>query len=258
MELRERRKPGDHTTRPPGLGRITRWEGRLPKLPTGGTGANAQAAELAAHLGKLNEVLGGLGPLLDELAPGVIGTETVVLDGNGQAVRQFRVPFRSIAVDYWGAALLTVAAAPLAGAAPGPGPGVAKVGPGGFAVINVRAYQFSLYGNPGEQVTFTALAKPQPPNGVIAISPQVATLANVASSATSVPLFTPAPIANGRTIWNDSTAVLFVKFGATASATSYTVQIPAQGYFEFPVPVYAGEVDGIWAAANGAARLTSW
>lgn len=237
---------------------MRKFEARLPRLPAGDNASARQAAELGAHLDQLATVIGQLGPMLDELAPGVIATETVVLDANGQATRQFRIPFRSVAIDYWGAALLTVAAAPLAGAAPGPGPGVAKVGPGGFAVVNMRAYQFSLYGNPGEQVTFTALAKPQPPNGVIAISPQVATLANVTGSATSVPLFTPAPIANGRTIWNDSTATLFVKFGATASATSYTVQIPAQGYFEFPAPVYAGEVDGIWSAAAGAARLTSW
>jgi hypothetical protein len=52
--------------------------------------------------------------------------------------------------------------------------------------------------------------------------------------------------------------VLYLKFGATASSSSYTVQIAAGGYFEFPVPVYAGEVDGIWASANGNARLTSW
>jgi hypothetical protein len=52
--------------------------------------------------------------------------------------------------------------------------------------------------------------------------------------------------------------VLYVKFGAAASTTSYTVQIAAGGYYEFPQPVYCGEVDGIWASANGAARLTSW
>ena len=88
-----------------------------------------------------------------------------------------------------------------------------------------------------------------------------ATLANVASSASSVTLFaadTTAGTNGGRTVFNDSTAVLYVKFGTTASATSYTVQIPAGGYFEFPLPLYDGEVDGIWASANGNARLTSW
>lgn len=93
------------------------------------------------------------------------------------------------------------------------------------------------------------------------ISPQSATLANVASSATNVTLLSAAARANGRTVFNDSTAILYLKFGATASVTSYTVQVAAGGYFEFPLGgdgVYAGQVDGIWASANGNARLTSW
>ena len=90
------------------------------------------------------------------------------------------------------------------------------------------------------------------------LGPQAATLANVAGSATSVPLFAEAGSANGRTVFNDSSAILYLKFGTTASVTSYTVQIPAGGYFEFPVPVYAGEADGIWASATGNARTTAW
>lgn len=87
--------------------------------------------------------------------------------------------------------------------------------------------------------------------------PNTATLANVASSATNVTLFAAAN-ANGRAVFNDSTAVLYLKFGATASATSYTVQIAAEGYYEFPQPAYCGQVDGVWASANGSARVTSW
>lgn len=90
------------------------------------------------------------------------------------------------------------------------------------------------------------------------LRPTTATLANVASSASNVTLFASAGSTNARTVYNDSTAVLYLKFGATASTTSYTVQIAAGGYYEFPQPVYAGQVDGIWASANGAARVTSW
>lgn len=91
-----------------------------------------------------------------------------------------------------------------------------------------------------------------------AISPQTATLTNVASSASSVTLFAAAGNVRARTIYNDSTAVLYVKFGATASSSSYTVQLAAGDYYEFPQPCYGGQVDGIWAAANGNARTTSW
>lgn len=87
---------------------------------------------------------------------------------------------------------------------------------------------------------------------------QSATLANVASSASNTNLFAATAQINARVVYNDSTAVLYLKFGATASTTSYTVQIASQGYFEFPDPLYAGQVDGIWASANGFARTTQW
>jgi hypothetical protein len=94
---------------------------------------------------------------------------------------------------------------------------------------------------------------------VTTISPQSATRADVASSASNVTLFAAATgRVNMRTIYNDSTAVLYVKYGATATTSDYTVQVPAGGYYEFPQPVYGGKVDGIWASANGNARLTSW
>ncbi len=86
---------------------------------------------------------------------------------------------------------------------------------------------------------------------------QTATLANVASSATSVTLFAANGHALTRKIWNDSTAVLYLAYGtAAASTTNYTVQLAAQAYFEFPQPVYGGAVTGIWASANGSARTT--
>lgn len=85
-----------------------------------------------------------------------------------------------------------------------------------------------------------------------------AATASVASSATSVSIFAASGSVDGRTVFNDSTAVLYLKFGTTASTSDYTVQIPAGGYYEFPPPLYSGEVDGIWASANGNARLTSW
>lgn len=86
----------------------------------------------------------------------------------------------------------------------------------------------------------------------------VATLANVDSSATSVTLFAADGTTVARAVYNDSAAVLYLKFGATASTTSYTVQLAAGAYYEFPQPLYTGRVDGIWASADGAARTTRW
>lgn len=84
-----------------------------------------------------------------------------------------------------------------------------------------------------------------------------ATVTQVASSASSVTLQASNASRKGLTIYNDSTQALYVKFGTTASATSFTVKIPADGYYEMPVaPVYTGRVDAIWAAANGNAYVT--
>lgn len=82
------------------------------------------------------------------------------------------------------------------------------------------------------------------------------TLANVSASATSVTVFASNANARGRILHNDSTAALYLKYGATASTTSYTVRLDADAYFEFPSPCYTGVVDGIWASATGSARTT--
>lgn len=82
------------------------------------------------------------------------------------------------------------------------------------------------------------------------------TLTNVASSGTNVTLLSSNTAAKSRIVYNESTQVLYLKFGVTASVTSYTVQVPANSLFEFPLPNYTGQVDGLWASANGNARVT--
>lgn len=83
-----------------------------------------------------------------------------------------------------------------------------------------------------------------------------ATLSNVSSSATNVTLKASNASRLGLLIYNDSTSNLFVKFGATASATSFTVLLGPGAYYEVPAPVYTGIVDGIWSSASGSARIT--
>jgi hypothetical protein len=84
-----------------------------------------------------------------------------------------------------------------------------------------------------------------------------ATCTNVNGNASSVSLLASNSSRKGAMFFNDSTAVLYLKFGTTASTTSYTVQIPSNGYYEMPGPkIYSGAIDGIWSAANGAVRIT--
>lgn len=87
--------------------------------------------------------------------------------------------------------------------------------------------------------------------------PGSSSVSSVAATAVNTTLIAANTARRGAMVFNDSaTATLFLKLGATASATSYTVQIPPNNYYELPSPVYTGIVDGIWSAAVGDARIT--
>ena len=87
--------------------------------------------------------------------------------------------------------------------------------------------------------------------------PATSAKTSVAQSATSVSLLAANLDRRFVTIFNEANATLYVSFGATASLTSYTVQIPKNGYFESQEDGYTGAIDGIWTAAGaGNARIT--
>lgn len=122
------------------------------------------ARGMTEHYGKLHGAIGDLSKLLDELAPKVIGYETVALDANGQATRSYRVPFRAVYVESQSAHLLTVASSPVETDVPVFGPGVGYVKIGGASVLNMRAYTWAIWGGvANELVTVTVFSQPQPP-----------------------------------------------------------------------------------------------
>ena len=82
-----------------------------------------------------------------------------------------------------------------------------------------------------------------------------ATLSNVASSAASVTILASNAGRKGAIIYNDSVKALYLKFGATASLTSFTAKLLAGDTYEVPFG-YTGVIDGIWASVNGDARIT--
>lgn len=59
----------------------------------------------------------------------------------------------------------------------------------------------------------------------------------------------------GITVFNESTAILYVKLGTGATATDYTYAVPASGYYEVPFS-YTGAVTGILSANTGFAQVT--
>lgn len=81
-------------------------------------------------------------------------------------------------------------------------------------------------------------------------------ITSVNGSGTSVSLLALNANRKQATFYNDSTAILYLKLGSTASTTSYTVQLVAGAYYELPWKSYTGAIDGIWASATGAVRIT--
>lgn len=89
--------------------------------------------------------------------------------------------------------------------------------------------------------------------------PATGTTSAVADAATSTTVLASNAARRGATIWNDSTAVLYLLLGSgTASATNCTVKLIADAFYEVPFG-YTGIISGIWASdASGSARVTEF
>lgn len=84
-----------------------------------------------------------------------------------------------------------------------------------------------------------------------------ATRTQVADNAADVQLLAANAARFSWSVYNDSTAILYLAMGgAAATTTNYTAQVPPNSYFSDDT--YAGEVRGIWASdpGTGAARVT--
>ncbi len=84
---------------------------------------------------------------------------------------------------------------------------------------------------------------------------------SVNDTASSTALLSPNTALKGASVFNDSTAVLYLLQGqGTASATNFSVKLDAGDYWESPDRAYIrGGLTGIWASdASGAARITTW
>ena len=117
---------------------------------------------------------------------------------------------------------------------------------------NVRLKQALLGASVSTGYDAPSNAAPQ----VVALhAPTTATLSNVAASASSVTVLASNTARRGAAVHNDSTAILYLKFGSTASATSFTVKMQPDEYYEVPFG-YSGILTGIWVSATGSARVT--
>lgn len=84
------------------------------------------------------------------------------------------------------------------------------------------------------------------------------TLTQVASSGTAGTILAANAARKGASVFNDSTAILYLGLSATTPTSSvYSVKMAAGSYFEAPA-VYSGIIKGIWASANGNAVVTEY
>lgn len=84
------------------------------------------------------------------------------------------------------------------------------------------------------------------------------TQTSVAGAAVDTSILASNANRKGATVYNDSTAILYLLVGTgAASNTVYTLQIAGGGYYEVPFG-YTGQIRGIWASATGNARIVEF
>lgn len=90
---------------------------------------------------------------------------------------------------------------------------------------------------------------------VVESGPASAIRSTVASSTSSTPLLAVNAARRGASIKNDSTATLYLAFGATASSAAFDLDMAPGSFYELPTPAYTGVINGAWSAVNGQARV---
>lgn len=94
--------------------------------------------------------------------------------------------------------------------------------------------------------------------GVFPVKSATSTVTFVAAAASSNPVLASNANRLGFVVYNDSQSAVYVKLGATASATSFTRRLfPGDQFSTADVGVdYTGTIDAIWDDANGFMRVT--
>lgn len=76
------------------------------------------------------------------------------------------------------------------------------------------------------------------------------------SSLTNFTLMSANPARKKATFFKEGTGIAYIKLGATATATSYTVQLSGNGYYETP-EAYTGRIDVIFSTAVATSIIRS-
>lgn len=80
---------------------------------------------------------------------------------------------------------------------------------------------------------------------------------SLASSASSAQLLAANASRSGLLLNNTDANAVYLYYGTTATASKFTVKIPADAYWEMPQPIYTGRIDVIWAADGSGSLIGS-
>lgn len=95
------------------------------------------------------------------------------------------------------------------------------------------------------------------PNNPITVTearPSTNNTSSVAAAVSSTLLLANNSTRLGATIYNDSSALLYIKLGTTASLSDFTIKLFPFCYYEVPFG-YTGEIDAVWSNNVGFARV---
>jgi len=114
-------------------------------------------------------------------------------------------------------------------------------------LTNTRSLDVSVVDGNGDQVTSFSS---------VATAPTTAVLTNVTVSNISATLLTANASRRRFLLYNDSGALIFVAFAATATNTAYTIELPNNTLYESELNDYTGVISAIRNAGTGAVRVT--
>ena len=87
--------------------------------------------------------------------------------------------------------------------------------------------------------------------------PDTATTTSVSAATSATSLKAENNSRKGLTVYNDSSASLYLGSSSSMTTSAFIVKMAAGDYYEFPFG-YVGAVYGLWSSATGAARVTEF
>jgi len=95
----------------------------------------------------------------------------------------------------------------------------------------------------------------------LATGPTTGTVTSLSQSTSSAQALASSSSRKGACFFNNSNARIYLKFGTTASNSSYTVDLLGGARYYLPIcqgGVYTGRIDAIWqSAGSGTLQITS-